>query len=377
MHRPCHFALPMRQVPEGVAEWPGSMVLPQMVLRRHGVTGGNGTTALLTGAAGGRTVLGVVEEDPRSDSHGAAALTLVRDGRSRAPMARATGLAAVALLGAVMLTVNPQPATAFNAGSAAATLFQLMNGARVNNGLHAVQQNSTLVSLAQWRSKDQVERDYFDHTVKGTSYQVYHWYDLNGLQYSWGGENIGWNNGYSDGDSPVAIHQGFMKSPDHRHNILEPSFTHGGVGAYGKDNVMFLGAKRSPRFYTELFMTATSAAPPPSGGGGGGSGGGGSAAPTAPSGGSSPRHHKTARTLHVEASAPRASDPLDGPSVVASLAAQDVPAAAQSALAERAAGSTAAAAPAEAAGEMRIQAAGAPEQGVFESVLSSLLGFVF
>jgi len=290
---------------------------------------------------------------------------------------RATALAGVALLGAALLTANPQPVTAFNAGSAAATLFQLMNGARVNNGRHAVQQNSTLVSLAQWRSKDQVERDYFDHTVKGTGYQVYHWYDLNGLQYSWGGENIGWNNGYSDGDSPVAIHEGFMASPEHRANILEPSFTHGGVGAYGKDNVMFLGKLRSPRFYTELFMTATSSAPPPppSGGGGGGSSGGSAPAPAASSGGQT-APHKTARNLRVEAPAPHASDPLDGPTLVASRPAPSVPPAAQEALVDRPSGPAVAAAPVP-DGSLRIQAADAPERGVFETVLSSLLGFVF
>ncbi|HEX6654770.1 MAG TPA: hypothetical protein VF153_01015, partial [Candidatus Limnocylindria bacterium] len=96
----------------------------------------------------------------------------------RSPVGRAAALAGVALMGAALLTGTPQPATAFNASSAASTLFQLMNGARVNNGRRAVQQNGTLTSLAVWRSKDQVERDYFDHTIKGTSYQVYHWYDL-------------------------------------------------------------------------------------------------------------------------------------------------------------------------------------------------------
>ncbi|HEX6655868.1 MAG TPA: CAP domain-containing protein, partial [Candidatus Limnocylindria bacterium] len=197
--------------------------------------------------------------------------------------------------------------------------------------------------------------------------------------YSWGGENIGWNNGYSDGDSPVAIHEGFMASPEHRANILEPSFTHGGVGAYGADNVMFLGKQRSPRFYTELFMEAAGSAPPPppSGGGGGGSGGGGgaqppSAGPAASSGG----HQKTARNLRVEApAAPRASDPLDGPRVVAARPSLSVPMGAQEALADPPSGpSVAAAAPP--AGSMRIEAADSPERGLFETVLGSLLGFV-
>ena len=69
------------------------------------------------------------------------------------------------------------PATGWNQGAAEATLFQLLNGARVNNGRNAVQQHSTLVSLARWRSKDLVDRNYFNHTILGTGYQVYHWYD--------------------------------------------------------------------------------------------------------------------------------------------------------------------------------------------------------
>jgi uncharacterized protein YkwD len=309
--------------------------------------------------------------------------------RTRSPrhtLARATGLAGTALMAAALLAWTPQQATGWNQGAAEATLFQLMNGARVNNGRRAVQQHSTLVSLARWRSKDQVDRDYFDHTIKGTSYQVYHWYDTNGLQYSWGGENIGWNNGYSDSDSPVAIHEGFMASPGHRANVLEPSFTHGGVGAYAKDNVMFLGKVRSPRFYTQLFMTAASAPPPPppddgsgsdgSGGSGGGSGGsGGSGTVTSPVSSAPVRKAPSAKAIQVDApKEPRASEPLNGPTTVARA-----PVASQSPAALRAvtdATTTDAAAATLAASTLRVEAAPVPERGLFETVVGSLLDFV-
>jgi uncharacterized protein YkwD len=299
--------------------------------------------------------------------------------RSREPrhtVARALALAGTALMAAALLAGNPAPATGWNQGSAEATLFQLMNGARVNNGRKAVQQNSTLVSLARWRSKDQVERDYFDHTIKGTNSLVYHWYDINGLQYSWAGENIGWNNGYSDADSPVAIHEGFMQSPDHRHNILEPSFTHGGVGAYAKDNVMFLGVKRSPRFYTELFMTAESASPPPpaddnpppSGGGGGSI-----ASPSAPA---HTKHERSAKALRVDdPEAPRASDPMDGLALVAGAPVASTAGMVQRlAVITRDAGALAAAP--QVTTQLRVEAAAAPDRGLFETVMGSLLGFV-
>ena len=178
-------------------------------------------------------------------------------------LSRAAALGVGALAAAAMLAGTAAPASGWNQSSAEATLWQLMNGDRANNGRQLVQQQGTLVGLARWRSRDMVQRNYFDHTVAGTGYQVYHWYDANGLQYVWGGENIGWNSGYSDGDSPVAINQGFMNSPSHRANILQPSWTHAGVGAFAADNVSFLGATRSPRMYTQLFMQARNVAPPP------------------------------------------------------------------------------------------------------------------
>ncbi len=182
---------------------------------------------------------------------------------SRRILARTLGLAGTSLLAAALLAWTPGIITAWNQSSAESTLWQLLNGDRVNNGLRPLQQSGTMVSLARWRSKDQVQRDYFSHTILGTGYEVYHWYDLNGVSYKLGGENIGWNNGYADGDSPVAVNDGFMASPGHRANILNPVWTHGGVGAYAADNVSFLGKLRSPRFYTELFYQSATAASAP------------------------------------------------------------------------------------------------------------------
>lgn len=279
-------------------------------------------------------------------------------------------------MAAALLAWNPQPASGWNQSSAETTLWQLLNGARVNNGLSPLQQNGTLVSLARWRSKDMVDRSYFDHYVLGTGYQVYHWYDLNGLSYSWGGENIGWNNGYNDADSPVAIHEGFMNSPGHRANILEPSFTHGGVGAYGADNVNFLGKLRNPRVYTELFMTAKSTTttppppppppsstqpppPPPSGGG---------ASPATPA--------PAAETLRVDTPAPPTPDATADASILVVRAPLNESTAAIRASAwadPSAAGPTTSSQFAVA--PFRVQAAAASPMGPFESVFGSLLSF--
>jgi uncharacterized protein YkwD len=180
----------------------------------------------------------------------------------RRVMARAIALSGTALLAAAALAWTPQPATAWDQSAAEATLWQLLNGDRTNNGLPPLAQHSTLVSLARWRSKDMVDRDYFDHVILGTNYQVYHWYDTNGLSWSKGGENIGYNNGWSDADSPVKMNEGFMGSPGHRANILSPDWSHGGVGAYGADGVMWGGKIRNIRMYTELFVKLKTAPAP-------------------------------------------------------------------------------------------------------------------
>ncbi len=306
----------------------------------------------------------------------------MREIRSKRPpsvIRRAVGLAGTTLMAAALLTWAPQVTTGWNQGAAEATLWQLMNGARVNNGRRAVQQHGTLVSLARWRSKDQVQRNYFSHTVLGTGYEVYHWYDTSGLNYSWGGENIGWNSGASDGDSPVLIHEGFMNSPGHRANVLEPSFTHGGVGAYAADGVNFLGKQRDPRFYTELFMAANSAPPPPPPPGTtnpppppGGGGGGGAPAPRAKP------DRPTQRELRVERpQAPRSSERFDGPTLVASVDRRSA-APAELAVARtrpldelaRSEGAVAAA-----PSPLRVEAASGGGEGLVETVVGSLLGF--
>ena len=54
-----------------------------------------------------------------------------------------------------------------------------------------------------------------------------------------------------------------MASSGHRANIMNSAWSHGGVGAYGKDGAMWGGTVRNIRMYTELFIKLKSAPPPP------------------------------------------------------------------------------------------------------------------
>ena len=305
--------------------------------------------------------------------------------RARQAVARAALLGSTALLGAALLATWQAPlTTGWNQSGAEGTVWQLTNGARANNGLRVLQGHSTLVGLARWRSQDQVQRNYFDHTVLGTGYQVYHWYDTNGLAYRYGGENIGWNNGMSDADSPVKIHEGFMASPGHRANILNPDWTHGGIGAYAADNVSFLGKIRSPRFYTELFMQAasstpapppptTSTPPPPPTGGGGSTGtvsrpaaGGAAAAPD-------PTPKVVSMPTPVR---PSASAPLDGIAPAATRQ-HGWSAHAVRALPLEAAWPRGDATQSDLTGSLRVLAAGTADAGFVQGVLGGVIGFTF
>ena len=314
--------------------------------------------------------------------------------RPRRIVARTLGLGISSLVAAALLTWTPAATTGWSQGAAESTLWQLMNGARSNNGVAPVQSHGTLVGLARWRSADMLAKDYFSHTVAGCGCLVYAYYDSNGLSYDWAGENIGWNSGLSDAQSPVRVHERFMASAGHRANVLDWRFTHGGVGAAAADNKQFQGYVQNTRMYTELFMEASGggSAPPPSGGGGGGSapppgggggGGGGSAAPAAPK----PKPKPKPAEVRMDAPArPQSSAGIDGVAVVVSAPSKgalmrhlrvDEVAAARAAMLDvnrpAAAPTVAVAAPAA----MEVSAPPPAEAGFLDGLLGAVLGFLF
>jgi uncharacterized protein YkwD len=316
--------------------------------------------------------------------------------RPRRIMTRTLGFGMSALIAAGLLTWSPSTTSGWNQGSAEATLWQLLNGARVNNGMAPLQQHSTLIGLARWRSSDMLAKDYFSHTIAGCGCLVYAYYDSSGLNYVWGGENIGWNSGLDDSYSPVRVHERFMSSAGHRANVLNSAFTHGGVGAAAADNKMFQGYVQNTRMYTELFLQAPASAPappppPPSsggggGGGGGGSGAGGATAPTttqvaAPR--SAPKPKPKPKLVQVNApSRPTSAAGLDGVTTLVSAPASfdlaqrhqldEVAAMRVASLAAKAEADE----PAVAAADLEVQAE-APEPGPLDGFLTAVIGFLF
>lgn len=307
--------------------------------------------------------------------------------RPRRVIARTVLFGTSALLAAALLTWSPSATTGWNQGSAEGTLWQLLNGARTNNGLAPLQQHSGLIGIARWRSQDMLQRDYFSHTIPGCNCLVYAYYDSNGIPWDWAGENIGWNSGLDDNSSPVSVHEQFMASAGHRANVLTASFTHGGVGAWAVDGQMFQGYVQNTRMYTELFLQAPGAAPapapapaaprPPAGGGGSGPAAQQpAAAPAAPA-------EPTPSEASVAAPArPTSTAGLDGTShlvvgrsradVAARLAADDALGIPRSTSPFPAVAKVAAP-----AGELEVLGAAPADEGLFDGIFGGLLAFLF
>jgi uncharacterized protein YkwD len=138
-------------------------------------------------------------------------------------------------LTSVGLLATPRTTLAWDVNAFSSTseaqLVRLTNQARAAAGLRALKVDSKLTAIARWRSKDMIVRDYFSHTILGTSYNVFHVLDQKGYCYRIAGENIGWNN-YPDDVATATVQRQFMNSPGHRANILGKAWDVIGVGAY-------------------------------------------------------------------------------------------------------------------------------------------------
>lgn len=102
-------------------------------------------------------------------------------------------------------------------------MLDYVNEARREADLRELKMNNRLVSLARLKSKDMIDKDYFDHVspTYGTPFEMM---DNHGVFYKTAGENLA---GHYD---VMGAHEGLMDSPGHRKNILNSSYTEVGIG---------------------------------------------------------------------------------------------------------------------------------------------------
>lgn len=120
-------------------------------------------------------------------------------------------------------------------------MVDLVNKEREKIGLKPLSVDMRLVELARKKSQDMIDNGYFSHysPTYGTPFDMM---EKAGIKYRTAGENL------AGAPTVEQAHRALMESDGHRKNILNPAFTHIGVGvikggAYGMMfTQMFIGS---------------------------------------------------------------------------------------------------------------------------------------
>lgn len=125
--------------------------------------------------------------------------------------------------------------SAANSGSLTADeqqMVDLVNKARGENNLPALEVDMAVVKVARVKAQDMIDNKYFSHTspTYGSPFDMMKSFSIH---YTLAGENIAGN------QTVAAAHDALMNSPGHRANILKTDYTHIGIGIvdggpYGK-----------------------------------------------------------------------------------------------------------------------------------------------
>ncbi|KXG76478.1 CAP domain-containing protein [Thermotalea metallivorans] len=119
-------------------------------------------------------------------------------------------------------------------------MLRLLNGERVKRGLNPLKLDMEITKVARLKSQDMIDNNYFSHNspTYGSPFDMMKQF---GIKYIYAGENLAGN------PSVANAHESLMNSQGHRENILNPNFTHIGIGIregsrYGKIcTQMFVG----------------------------------------------------------------------------------------------------------------------------------------
>jgi uncharacterized protein YkwD len=124
-------------------------------------------------------------------------------------------------LGAAIALVLPAPALAGLSSSESALLREL-NRVRAEHGLGRLRYDRHLERAARAHTREMLRTDVFAHGAFGSRLLLF---DVVG---SSAGENLAWGAGAQG--SARAVIASWLASPEHRANLLRPSFTRVGVG---------------------------------------------------------------------------------------------------------------------------------------------------
>ena len=116
-------------------------------------------------------------------------------------------------------------------------VVRLVNEERRKNGLREFEEDWQISRVARYKSEDMQTNNYFSHTspTYGSPFQMLKDF---GISYRSAGENIARGQ-----KTPSEVVNAWMNSSGHRANILNPSYTHIGVGFADKG-----------KYWTQMFI---------------------------------------------------------------------------------------------------------------------------
>lgn len=108
-------------------------------------------------------------------------------------------------------------------------VVELVNKERATNGLKPLILDENLSKVARIKSQDMNDNKYFSHTspTYGSPFDMMKKF---GISFGYAGENIARGQ-----QTPKDVMNSWMNSAGHRSNILNPNYTHIGVGYYGSN----------------------------------------------------------------------------------------------------------------------------------------------
>lgn len=124
-------------------------------------------------------------------------------------------------------------------------VVKLVNLEREERGLPMLKVDSSLTQAASLKTKDMLNRNYFEHRAFGMS--PWDFIKLSGYDYLYAGENLAMDFNTSEG-----MVNAWMNSPAHRDNILNSDYTEMGIGVV-KGEYTENGASHSTTLVTNMF----------------------------------------------------------------------------------------------------------------------------
>lgn len=140
-------------------------------------------------------------------------------------MVKTDGLLFLLCMGSIGAVGQSTPPTRSKADSFEQEVIERTNTERAKQNLPPLKRQSNLSQAARWMAKDMAEKGYFDHTDRQGREISKRLPELGYTNWRGMGENIAL--GQKDA---AAVVSGWMSSPGHRANILNPDFKEIGVG---------------------------------------------------------------------------------------------------------------------------------------------------